>query len=218
MEEKNIYSLLNEVQAELRAPKGQWNDFGGFHYRSAEDILEAVKPLLHKRNMTQIITDDLVNEGDRYYVKATVTVRYNGESISVSAFAREAESKPKMDAAQLTGTASSYARKYALNGLYLIDDTKDADTNEYKKQADRKNDPADDDRLPWDMAEESEYLTKPEVGDLMNYAIRALGKDEAEMCLKKMYAYYKVTSESLMRADTSLYYGYIDKWGKSNVS
>lgn len=223
MEEKNIYSLLNEVQAELRVPKGQWNDFGGFHYRSAEDILEAVKPLLYKRDMTLIMTDDAVMMGERHYIKATVTIYHGDQHISVSAYAREAESRPKMDVAQLTGSASSYARKYALNGLLLIDDIKDADTNEYNKQGNgkpkAKAKPVDDDRLPWDMDEdEGEYLTIDEVATLQRYAIRKLGRDEAEVCLRKMYAYYKVASETLLKTDTSLYYEYIDKWGESNVN
>jgi len=219
MEEKNIYSLLNEVQAELRVPKGQWNDFGGFHYRSAEDILEAVKPLLYKRDMTLIMTDDAVMMGERHYIKATVTIYHGDQHISVSAYAREAESRPKMDVAQLTGSASSYARKYALNGLLLIDDIKDADTNEYNKQGNGKAKPVDDDRLPWDMGnDDSEYLTIDEVATLQRYAIRKLGRDEAEVCLRKMYAYYKVASETLLKTDTSLYYEYIDKWGESNVN
>ena len=223
MEEKNIYSLLNEVQAELRVPKGQWNDFGGFHYRSAEDILEAVKPLLYKRDMTLIMTDDAVMMGERHYIKATVTIYHGDQHISVSAYAREAESRPKMDVAQLTGSASSYARKYALNGLLLIDDIKDADTNEYNKQGNgkpkAKAKPVDDDRLPWDMDEdEGEYLTIDEVATLQRYAIRKLGRDEAEVCLRKMYAYYKVASETLLKTATSLYYDYIDEWGESNVN
>jgi hypothetical protein len=223
MAEKNILTLLNEIQEELRVPKGQWNDFGGFHYRSAEDILEAVKPLLYKRDMTLIMTDDAVMMGERHYIKATVTIYHGDQHISVSAYAREAESRPKMDVAQLTGSASSYARKYALNGLLLIDDIKDADTNEYNKQGNgkpkAKAKPVDDDRLPWDMDEdEGEYLAKDEVATLQRYAIRKLGRDEAEVCLRKMYAYYKVASETLLKTDTSLYYGYIDKWGESNVN
>ncbi len=223
MTDKNILTLLNEIQEELRVPKGQWNDFGGFHYRSAEDILEAVKPLLHKRDMTLIMTDDAVMMGERHYIKATVTIHHGDQHISVSAYAREAESRPKMDVAQLTGSASSYARKYALNGLLLIDDIKDADTNEYNKQGNGKTKvkakPVDDDRLPWDMDEdEGEYLAKDEVATLQRYAIRKLGRDEAEVCLRKMYAYYKVASETLLKTDTSLYYGYIDKWGESNVN
>lgn len=122
-----------QLQTELKAPKGQVNKFGGYKYRSCEDILEAVKPLLGKYRMTLTIGDDLLNVGDRYYICATATLR-DAESdaqIQNSAYAREALDKKGMDEAQITGTASSYARKYALNGLFCIDDTKDPDTDEY---------------------------------------------------------------------------------------
>lgn len=133
---KEILTKLIALQNELKAPKNQFNKFGGYKYRSCEDILEAVKPLLKKQGCSLIISDTLENIGDRYYIKATVTVydTATGESVSNSAYAREEESKKGMDGSQITGTASSYARKYALNGLFLIDDTKDADTNEFKTQ------------------------------------------------------------------------------------
>lgn len=121
---------LKRIQSELKAPKGQYNSFGKYNYRSCEDILEAVKPLLSKHNAQLTISDDIVLVGDRVYVKATAKLKTEKEEIEVSAFAREAETKKGMDESQVTGTASSYARKYALNGLFLIDDTKDADTNE----------------------------------------------------------------------------------------
>ena len=124
---------LLKIQMELKAPKDQYNNFGKFHYRSCEDILEAVKPLLEKNKCTLTIDDELVNIGDRYYVRASAKLT-DGDSVIVNhAYAREAESKSGMDASQITGTASSYARKYALNGLFLIDDTKDADTDEHAK-------------------------------------------------------------------------------------
>lgn len=122
-----------QLQTELKAPKGQVNKFGGYKYRSCEDILEAVKPLLGKYRMALTIGDDLLNVGERYYICATATLR-DAESdaqIHNSAYAREALDKKGMDEAQITGTASSYARKYALNGLFCIDDTKDPDTDEY---------------------------------------------------------------------------------------
>lgn len=123
--------MLSKIQAELKAPKGQFNSFGKYKYRSCEDILEAVKPLLAKHGGIITITDELVFKGDRYYIKATAT--YHGEpSLSVSGYAREPETKKGMDDSQITGTASSYARKYALNGLLLIDDSKDADTDEHR--------------------------------------------------------------------------------------
>lgn len=124
---------LSELQTELKAPKGQKNTFGGYRYRSCEDILEAVKPLLHTYGMVLTVSDDLMQFDSRYYICATATLRdvETSEFITNSAYAREAETKKGMDESQITGTASSYARKYALNGLFCIDDTKDADTDEY---------------------------------------------------------------------------------------
>lgn len=121
---------LIAIQGELKAPKSQFNSFGKYNYRSCEDILEAVKPLLKQYQCLLTITDDVVQVGDRIYVKATATIYTPSMSTgySVSAFARESETKKGMDDSQVTGTASSYARKYALNGLFCIDDTKDADT------------------------------------------------------------------------------------------
>jgi hypothetical protein len=125
-----------KIQNELKAPKGQYNSFGKYKYRSCEDILEAVKPLLKENKLIMNITDELVYIGERYYIKATaiLTDVENGEQFMNVAYAREDESKKGMDGSQITGTASSYARKYALNGLFLIDDTKDADTDEYYNQ------------------------------------------------------------------------------------
>lgn len=125
---------LVAVQAALKAPKGQFNEFGGYKYRSCEDILEAVKPLLLEQGLQLTITDEPVEVGGRIYIKATATVTDGSETATVSGYAREAETKKGMDESQITGTASSYARKYALNGLFLIDDTKDADaTNDHQK-------------------------------------------------------------------------------------
>lgn len=131
-----IYEKLANVQADLKAPKGQYNSFGKYNYRSCEDILEAVKPLLKANNLTLTIGDEIELIGDRYYIKAIATLSDNESKDVVinTAYAREAESKSGMDSSQITGTASSYARKYALNGLFLIDDTKDADTDEHAKQ------------------------------------------------------------------------------------
>ena len=124
---------LNKIQKELKAPKSQKNTFGNYNYRSCEDILEAVKPLLGDAVLT--ITDDIVQVGDRFYVKATATITEDEKSVSVSAFARESLDKKGMDSAQITGATSSYARKYALNGLFCIDDTKDADTKDNTETA-----------------------------------------------------------------------------------
>lgn len=133
--EKTIYEKLLAVQNELKAPKDKRNNFGGYNFRSCEGILEAVKPLLKEQGLMLTIKDEVVNIGDRYYVRATALlddISSNGE-IAVTALAREEEAKKGMDASQITGTASSYARKYALNGLFLIDDTKDADTDEFHR-------------------------------------------------------------------------------------
>ena len=135
-EGKPIYAALMAEQAELKAPKGQHNSVGKYDYRSAEVIIEAVKPLLKENGLFLTMSDDIVQIGDRYYVKATVSVTdiVTGESVQTSALAREAAQKKGMDESQVTGTASSYARKYAINGLFAIDDTKDADTDQYKQQ------------------------------------------------------------------------------------
>lgn len=134
----SIYSALTAIQSELKAPKNRKNSFGGYNYRSAEDILEAAKPVCFRHKCVLTVSDEMVMVSNRVYVKATATLcNENGESISTTAFAREAESKKGMDESQITGTASSYARKYALNGLFCIDDTKDADTEENANE--RKN-------------------------------------------------------------------------------
>lgn len=126
-------AALMRIQQKLKAPKNQRNNFGNYNYRSCEDILEAVKPLLEQEDATLLLSDELVQVGDRYYVKATAGFVQGDNKVETTAFAREAETKKGMDESQITGTASSYARKYALNGLFLIDDTKDADTDEYRK-------------------------------------------------------------------------------------
>lgn len=135
----NIYEKLLKVQTELKCNKNQYNSFGKYKYRSCEDILEAVKPLLEKNKLTLTLTDTIVPASEnRFYVKATAKlIDIENEEISIienTAFAREDAEKKGMDGSQITGTASSYARKYALNGLFLIDDTKDADTDEYHEQ------------------------------------------------------------------------------------
>ena len=119
---------LSRIQAELKAPKSQRNNFGNYNYRSCEDILEAVKPLLAREGLVLTITDSIEMVGNRYYVKATATVTDGEKEITTSAYAREADVKKGMDDSQITGAASSYARKYTLNGLFCIDDTRDADT------------------------------------------------------------------------------------------
>jgi hypothetical protein len=126
--EKDI-NVLMKIQSSLKSPKGNFNEFGKYKYRSCEDILEAVKPILKENNCAITLNDEIIQIGDRFYIRATAQLFLNNASIfQTQAFAREESQKKGMDASQITGSASSYARKYALNGLLLIDDTKDADT------------------------------------------------------------------------------------------
>lgn len=127
MAAKTLQQKLIEIQAELKAPKSQYNKFGGYNYRNCEDILEAVKPLCAKHEIVPLLSDEIVMIGDRFYIKATAKVMDGKDEIATTAFARESKDKKGMDESQITGSASSYARKYALNGLFCIDDTKDAD-------------------------------------------------------------------------------------------
>lgn len=132
----SLTTKLMMIQSELKAPKNQWNKFGKYNYRNCEDILNALKPHLMKYKCVVLLTDDLVLIGDRFYIKATATLvdAESDNTISVNALAREEETKKGMDSSQITGSASSYARKYALNGLFAIDDTKDSDfTNNGKE-------------------------------------------------------------------------------------
>lgn len=136
-----IYEKLNIIQSKLKAPKGQYNSFGKYHYRSCEDILEAVKPILSETKTVLTIGDKIVSIDGRFYIEATATLTDCEDataSITNTALAREDDSKKGMDGSQITGTASSYARKYALNGLFCIDDTKDADTDENARQTGKK--------------------------------------------------------------------------------
>ena len=127
-----LIKKLSGIQGELKAPKGQTNNFGKYQYRSCEDILEAVKPLLVAQGLAIIISDEMKAVGDRVYVMATVTITDGETTVTNTAYAREALSKKGMDESQITGAASSYARKYALNGMFCIDDTKDADSQDNK--------------------------------------------------------------------------------------
>ena len=128
----SLKSKLMHIQTELKAPKNLYNSFGKYHYRNAEGIQEALKPFEEKYGVIVTLSDEIVEVGGRVYVKATATITDSEESISVTAYAREALDKKGMDDAQVTGATSSYARKYALNGLFLLDDTKDVDTEEYQ--------------------------------------------------------------------------------------
>ena len=173
-----IHSQLLAVQAQLKAPKGQFNNFGNYKYRSCEDILESVKPLLAEHGLTLSLSDSVQEVGGRIYVKATAYLaNEESEGVYTEAFAREEETKKGMDASQITGAASSYARKYALNGLFLIDDTKDSDsTNTHGKEPEAKVAPA-----PAPAKEES-IMDKA-----VNYLKAARDRQEAYESVMKHY-------------------------------
>lgn len=145
MAEQTIYEKLSLIQCELKAPKNQYNSFGKYNYRNCEDILEAVKPLCKKNRVTLVLSDEAVSIDDWHYIKATARIIDwdSNKVIECSAYARESQSKKGMDDGQITGSTSSYARKYALNGLFNIDDSKDSDTPELKKETDAKKQYAD---------------------------------------------------------------------------
>ena len=173
----SVYGKLQEIQRDLKAPKGQRNKFGNYNYRSCEDVLEAVKPLAHKLDCIVLLSDQLVNIGDRFYIEATATLveTETKEEVCTTALARESLTKKGMDDSQITGTASSYARKYALNGLFAIDDTKDGDTNESKDNEKREEKP-------------KSKATVSQVKDI----IELLGADIDRS--NKILAHYKVTA------------------------
>ena len=175
-----IYNQLALVQAELKAPKGQFNNFGKYNYRSCEDIVEAVKPINKTHDILLILSDTVKEVGNRVYVEATAKVicLADSSSISVTASAREAETKKGMDDSQITGTSSSYARKYALNGLYAIDDTKDADTDEHKEQ--EKKPPAKKEPQRNWIAEIKTASTEEELKSIFGEAYKATKGQEQE--------------------------------------
>ena len=192
METKKIYEKLAKVQAELKAPKGQFNSFGKYHYRSQEDILEAVKPILSRQGMTINLTDDIVLVGERYYVKSTATVSDGTDTISVTAFAREPSEKKGMDESQITGTASSYARKYALNGLFAIDDTKDSDAEEQQKQAIEKREATPLPKQPTNKLDDSLIkeasslkIDLNKVATYLKKNVQELTNDDLKSCIER---------------------------------
>ena len=180
-----LHEKLLAIQTKLKAPKGQYNSFGKYSYRSAEDILEAVKPLNAEQGVLLTITDEIKEIGGRVYVVATATVSDGTDELKVSAFAREPENKKGMDESQITGATSSYARKYALNGLYAIDDNKDADTDEHKQQQDNasKKQPAQKQQQKQQQQQEKGF-TEQELHELVEKYVRnieALGVDRAKL-------------------------------------
>lgn len=167
---------LITIQSELKAPKTQVNNFGGYKYRKAEDILEAVKPLLAKQKCTLIITDDIVMVGNRIYVKATATIRNEkGEVEEATGWAREEETKKGMDASQITGASSSYARKYALNGLFAIDDNADSDTTYDEHQQESKQQTQT--QQPVTQQSSNAQYHPNDLNEGMEYLSRCINKD-----------------------------------------
>lgn len=175
---------LAEIQKNLKVPKLQYNSFGKYNYRNCEDILEAVKPLLGDSVLT--IEDDIQLKGERIYVKATAIFTAGDKSISVSAFAREALTKKGMDEAQITGAASSYARKYALNGLFLIDDTKDSDSQDNSQKQQSK--PATPEEIGNALDDSNERKVKSLISTMTQESINALPKFLNEAQNAKLYA------------------------------
>lgn len=189
-------STLQKVQSELKAPKGQFNSFGKYKYRSCEDILEAVKPILAKYEAEITLSDEIVNVGNRFYVKASASFTSKEEAVTtVYAYAREPEEKKGMDESQITGTASSYARKYALNGLLLIDDTKDEDTNELREEKKAKKEQAPEAKkeahTPEAKPEKIDAVTLKAVrARIANAAAKGKRLEESDLC--KMFKIEKL--------------------------
>ena len=173
LEERKMIEKLIKIQQTLKAPKGQLNKFGGYKYRSCEDIFEAVKPLLKEHKLALRTTDELVQIGERYYIKATAILTDGTESITNTAYAREEETKKGMDGSQITGASSSYARKYALNGLFLIDDVKDSDST--------------------NTGDEDKQKEQLELLALFQKLV-----NETDTNKEELYAYYKVENNSEM--------------------
>ena len=179
-----LHEKLLAIQTKLKAPKGQYNGFGKYSYRSAEDILEAVKPLNAEQGVLLTITDEIKEIGGRVYVVATATVSDGTDTLQVSAFAREPENKKGMDDSQITGATSSYARKYALNGLYAIDDNKDADTDEHKQQQDNAPKKQQAQKQQQKQQQQEQGFTEKELHELVEKYVRnieALGVDRAKL-------------------------------------
>lgn len=179
-----LHEKLLAIQTKLKAPKGQYNSFGKYSYRSAEDILEAVKPLNAEQGVLLTITDEIKEVGGRIYVVATATVSDGTDELKVSAFAREPENKKGMDDSQITGATSSYARKYALNGLYAIDDNKDADTDEHKQQQENAPKKQQAQKQQAQKQQQAKEPTEQELHEIVEkYArnIEALGVDRAKL-------------------------------------
>lgn len=180
MADITIYNKLSVIQQKLKVQKDQWNPFGKYKYRSCEGILENVKPYLKETGCVLTLTDEILNIGGKNYIKATATLTDGVNSVSTSAFAREADTKKGMDDSQITGTASSYARKYALNGLLAIDDAKDSDTKEYHEQTTQPKEESPDTPINAGKVETLKKLCEAngiEIKDVCTYFMRNKPED-----------------------------------------
>ena len=196
---------LQKIQCELKAPKNLYNSFGKYKYRNAEGICEAVKPMLEKHKVILTLSDDIIQVGERYYIKATASLK-DVESdgfVDITAMARESLDKKGIDESQITGTASSYARKYALNGLFLLDDTKDADSDEYHNQAKKDDQPSEKEQ------KEVETIKQQKISALKVKAIQtAIAKERIDpqsvLNVYKIKSFEEMTEEMFLDANKKL--------------
>ncbi len=200
---KGIHESLREIQLQLKAPKSQYNSFGKYAYRSAEDILESVKPLLAATNCTLTLSDEAMLIGQRYYIKAFAALSNGKDEIVVAAYAREEETKKGMDGCQITGTASSYARKYALNGLFAIDDNKDSD---YLNTGNQRETPQKRDE---DIVKKLEAIAPNFYSDLVqavaeNPDSKWTFQDGTQATPREVFISYKPTKEELAQFDNAV--------------
>ena len=200
-----LLEKLSNVQSNLNVPKGQKNTFGNYNYRSCEDILNKCKPVCSANGLMLTISDEIIIVSERYYVKSTATIMEisTGEKIEVSAFARESLSKKGQDESQITGTASSYARKYALNGLFLLDDTKDADSDEYHNQTKKDDQPSAKEQ------KEVETIKHQKISELKVKAIQAaIAKERIDpqsvLNVYKIKSFEEMTEEMFFDANKKL--------------
>ena len=206
---KNVLKKLFNIQQELKVPKNQRNTFGNYNFRSCEDIMEASKPICAKYNCLLVCSDSITFIGNRYYVEATATLfdLDSEESIEVTASAREEETKKGMDASQITGASSSYARKYALNGLLQLDDNKDPDTNEYSKQQGKNNNKTQKQNNT--SSQHLEMITEEQV-KLLHVLFSKVPNGEEEK--KKLYTKAKITSsKNLTKKNATVMIDYLKK-------
>lgn len=196
----NIYEKLTFVQSELKAPKGQYNTFGKYNYRSCEDILEGLKPLLLKYKLAMFLTDEIIDKNNRFYVKSTIkliNIEKTEEFITVDSYAREEENKKGMDGSQVTGASSSYSRKYALNGLFAIDDTKDSDFTSGLNKEENKSENKSTVKKEEDKTTENNYISENQIKRMFVLA-KGLTKEKVLEIIKK-YGYE--SSKNIKKTD-----------------